>query len=91
MPTPASVKMPTMFSQHCLVLSAMLPSIRLPLVSAGIWPETKTWGPAMMAWDWVGQRGAVYVVGVEGAIGCVRGVNAAQTSSEARLDVQLLE
>jgi hypothetical protein len=51
MPTPASVKMPTMFSQHCFVLSAMLPSIRLPLVSAGIWPETKIWGPAMMAWD----------------------------------------
>jgi hypothetical protein len=49
--TPASVKMPTMFSQHCFVLSAMLPSIRLPFVSAGIWPETKICGPAMMAWD----------------------------------------
>tara|TARA_R110002003_G_scaffold1868_2_gene23596 strand:+ start:348 stop:902 length:555 start_codon:yes stop_codon:yes gene_type:complete len=38
--TPASVNIPTMFSQHCFVLSAMLPSIKLPLVSAGIWPET---------------------------------------------------
>jgi len=30
----------------------MLPSIRLPAVSAGIWPETKICGPAMMAWDY---------------------------------------
>ena len=47
--TPASVRTPLMFSQHILVLSAMLPSIKLPLVSAGIWPETKTLGPATMA------------------------------------------
>jgi hypothetical protein len=51
MSVPASFKMAVMFSQHALVLSAMLPSIRLPLVSAGIWPETKMLGPAMMAWD----------------------------------------
>jgi hypothetical protein len=53
-PTPASVNMPTMFSQHCFVLSAMLPSIKFPFVSAGIWPETKICGPAMMAWDYWG-------------------------------------
>jgi hypothetical protein len=75
----------------------MLPSIRLPLVSAGIWPETKIWGPAMMAWDWRGQRPASLllcicgVVVVEGAIGWMRSVNAVQTSSEAHLAVQLLE
>jgi len=34
--TPASVRIPLMFSQHILVLSAMLPSIKFPLVSAGI-------------------------------------------------------
>ena len=45
----ASFRMATMFSQHCVVLSVMLPSIRAPVLSAGIWPETKTWGPAMMA------------------------------------------
>jgi hypothetical protein len=38
-----------MFSQHIFVLSAMLPSIKLPFVSAGIWPETKILGPATMA------------------------------------------
>jgi hypothetical protein len=53
MPTPASFSMPTMFSQHCVVLSAMLPSIRAPVLSAGIWPDTKIWGPAIMAWDCV--------------------------------------
>jgi hypothetical protein len=50
-----------------------------------------------MAWDWRGQRPASLllcicgVVVVEGAIGWLRSVNAAQTSSEAHLDVQLLE
>jgi hypothetical protein len=51
MSVPASFRMAVIFSQHALVLSAMLPSIRLPLVSAGIWPETKMLGPAMMACD----------------------------------------
>jgi len=41
-----------MFSQQRVVLSAMLPSIRLPWLSAGIWPETKIWAPATMACDW---------------------------------------
>jgi hypothetical protein len=48
--TPASFKIATMFSQHCVVLSAMLPEISSPLLFAGICPETKTWGPATMAW-----------------------------------------
>jgi len=40
-----------MFSQHAVVLSAMEPETRLPEASAGIWPETKMWGPEAMAWD----------------------------------------
>lgn len=48
--TPASFRMATMFSQHCVVLSAMVPEISSPLLLAGICPETKTWGPATMAW-----------------------------------------
>jgi hypothetical protein len=36
MSVPASVKMAMMFSQHALVLSAMLPSTSLPSLSAGI-------------------------------------------------------
>ena len=36
----------------------MLPSIRAPVLSAGIWPETKTLGPAIMAWD-CGREGLV--------------------------------
>jgi len=43
--------MATMFSQHCAVLSAMVPVVRAPVESAGIWPETKICGPAIMAWD----------------------------------------
>lgn len=39
-PLPASSRMFLSASQQALVLSAMLPSIRLPEASAGIWPET---------------------------------------------------
>jgi hypothetical protein len=51
---PAAVTMALMLSQHAWVLSPMLPSIRFPEASAGIWPETKTWPLARMAWDYVG-------------------------------------
>lgn len=49
-PLPASVRMALRDSQHALVWSAMEPSTRLPSLSAGIWPETKMWAPALMAW-----------------------------------------
>lgn len=46
---PAAAKMAAMFLQHCSVLSATEPSIRFAALSAGIWPETKTWPFALMA------------------------------------------
>jgi hypothetical protein len=38
---PASSRMAFMPSHDAFVLSAMLPSTKLPFLSAGIWPETK--------------------------------------------------
>lgn len=52
-PLPASSRMFLSASQHALVLSATLPSTRLPWASAGIWPETQIWPAASMAWDFV--------------------------------------
>ena len=52
-PDPASSRMFLSASQQALVLSAMLPSTRLPEASAGIWPETKIWPAAAIACDYV--------------------------------------
>ena len=41
-----------MLSQQAWVLSLMLPLTRFAEASAGIWPETKIWPLARMAWDW---------------------------------------
>lgn len=40
-----------MLSQQTCVLAPMLPSTKLAEASAGIWPETKIWPLARMAWD----------------------------------------
>lgn len=48
---PAASRIFLTLSQHAAVLSAMLPSTRLPDASAGIWPETKMCGPAITACD----------------------------------------
>jgi hypothetical protein len=40
-----------MLSQQTWVFWPMLPSTRLAEASAGIWPETKIWPLARMAWD----------------------------------------
>jgi len=47
---PASSRMAFMPSHDALVLSAMLPSTKLPFLSAGIWPETKMCWPTWTAW-----------------------------------------
>ena len=50
---PASSRMAFMPSQDALVLSPMLPSTRLPFLSAGIWPETKICPLTLMAWLYI--------------------------------------
>lgn len=50
-----------MLSQQAWVLSPMEPSMRLALASAGIWPETKIWPLALMAWDCL--YGEIWLVG----------------------------
>lgn len=51
---PAAVRIALMLSQQTCVLAPMLPSIKLAEASAGIWPETKIWPLARMAWDCIG-------------------------------------
>lgn len=48
---PAASRMFLRPSQQTVVLSAMLPSTRLPSAAAGIWPETKMRPPALTACD----------------------------------------
>lgn len=50
MEEPAAASTAQMLRQQRSVFSAMLPSSSLPVLSAGIWPETKTCPPALMAW-----------------------------------------
>src|SRR5271156_4652901 len=47
---PAASRMAFRLRQHWAVFSAMEPSIRLPWVSAGIWPAHQTWPAALMSW-----------------------------------------
>jgi hypothetical protein len=47
---PLASRMALRFWQHRAVFSAMVPSIRAPVVSAGIWPATQIWEAALMAW-----------------------------------------
>lgn len=72
-----------MLSQHAWVFSPMLPSTRFPETSAGIWPETKIWPLARMAWDYTGQGVSWFVDldvnGIEGkksvvSVGLIEGV-----------------
>ena len=69
-PDPAASRIALILSQQAWVLSAMLPSTRVPVLSAGIWPETQIWLPARMAWDWV----VSCVVGMHGLYGVECGV-----------------
>jgi hypothetical protein len=49
---PAASTMALMLLQQAWVSSPMLPETRFPDASAGIWPETKIWPLARMAWDY---------------------------------------
>ena len=51
MEEPAAFRMALMLLMQVSVFWAMLPSTSVPVVSAGIWPETKMKGGAETAWD----------------------------------------
>lgn len=61
--------MALILSQQACVLTPMEPWTRLAEASAGIWPETKIWPLARMAWDFLHSHHVSMVnVGVYGGL-----------------------